>query len=484
MNELSTDLWTRRIVALATLCLLSAAMPLAGGADVSDLRLVEAVRNRNWQAVPALLKQVNVNASQPDGATALHWAAQWDDLRTVDLLIRGGANVNAANDYGVTPLSLAATNGAAPTIEALLKAGANPNTALPTGETALMTAARTGRLAAVQALLARGADVNARENVMGQTALMWALSERHLDVAETLVGRGADVRARSTSGFTAMLFATRQGDIDAVRMLMAHGATASDTATDGTSALLMATVRGHIELAEFLLNQGADPNADGTGYTPLHWAAGTWESATTRDYRVREWIRLAGPTGEEKKRLIAALLAHGARPNARARRAPPRFGSSAWGIRGGGTPAGATPFFFAAISGDVDVMRLLLANGADPLTATNDNTTPLIGAAGLGVEESETLVPESRHLDAVRLLLDLGADIRAANNQGDTVLHAAAFQGYDTVARLLVDRGAALNPKNRIGQTPYKIASGITVTQMFFRHPSTEALLQKLGGVE
>src|SRR5437870_5376820 len=74
------------------------------------LRLVDAVQRQDKSAIHSLLKQhVNVNATQPDGATALLWAAHWNDLETADLLIRAGANVKASNDYGVAPLWLACT---------------------------------------------------------------------------------------------------------------------------------------------------------------------------------------------------------------------------------------------------------------------------------------------------------------------------------------------------------------------------------------
>ena len=476
-TERRGGLWAR--LALMT-CLIST----TSAAQSSGLRLVEAVKNRDAQAVSALLTEVDVNTRAPDGATALLWAAQWDDLQTADLLIRAGAQVDAANDYGATPLSLAATNGSTAMVERLLDAEADPNAALASGETVLMTASRTGRLETVTALLARGADVNGTERVRGQTALVWALSERHLDVAEALVAHGADVRGRTTSGYTPLLFAARQGDLDAVQMLLAHGADVNETASDGTSVLHMATVRGHVGLVEFLLDEGADANAAGAGYTPLHWAAGTWETATTRDYAVGEWRTLAGLPAEEKRRLLEALLANGADPNPRTTKNPPRLGSSAWKIHGGGAAIGATPFFFAAMTGDVNVMRLLLESGADPLVATNAGTTPLMGAAGLAVEESETQVPEQQHLDAVKMLYDLGGDIHAANDQGNTALHGAAFLGYNTIVQFLVDEGVELNARNTIGQTPYKIASGIEVTMMFFQHPSTEVLLREMGGVE
>src|SRR6266550_1356352 len=99
-----------------------------------------------------LERPANVNASQPDGMTALHSAAYLDDLDLVDKLLKAGANPRALNKYGVTPLSLACTNANVAMVERLLDGGADPNAALPGGETALMTAARTGRVGAVRAL--------------------------------------------------------------------------------------------------------------------------------------------------------------------------------------------------------------------------------------------------------------------------------------------------------------------------------------------
>jgi ankyrin repeat protein len=453
-----------------------------------DLRLVEAAKNHDTKAIRALLNQrVDVNTPQPDGATPLLWAAQWDDLETAGLLIQAGARVDADNGYGVTPLSMACTNGSARMVDKLLKAGANPNAALPTGESPLMTAALTGTLEVVKALLAHGSDVNARERIGEQTALMWALSEQHWDVAQTLIEHGADVRARSITGFTPIMFAARQGNVEAVKMLLAQGAEVSDTAADGTTVLHVATVRGHVALAEFLVDHGANPNADGPGYTALHWAAGTWESITAHDYQVEsgEWSVLEGlPTRESKRELIKALLSRGANVNARLTKSPPRFGLSLSSVRGGGSVIGATPFFLAAMVGDVEIMRLLVENGADPGLLTKDNTTPLMVAAGIARIEQETHVLERSHLDAVTLCLELGADINAANNAGNSALHATAFAGFDTVARLLVESGATLNAKNKKGETPLKLAEGALTGGLETIWESTADVLRQLGGTK
>jgi len=141
-----------------------------------DHPLVDAVERQDGRAVRALLSQsVDVNAPQPDGATALHWAAHWNDVETATLLIDAGADVNAENQLGITPLSLAALNASAEMGAALLRAGADANASKPSGETVLMTAARTGSADLVRALLAGGADLEPTRHFRRQTPLMWSL---------------------------------------------------------------------------------------------------------------------------------------------------------------------------------------------------------------------------------------------------------------------------------------------------------------------
>ena len=128
-----------RIVLIAT-------MVAAGTVATSarDHALIEAAKSKDLSVLRALLeKHTDPNVRQGDGATALHWAAHWDDMKAATLLIQAGATVNAINDNGVTALALASTNGSAPMVALLLAAGADPNLARPSGETPLMMAART-----------------------------------------------------------------------------------------------------------------------------------------------------------------------------------------------------------------------------------------------------------------------------------------------------------------------------------------------------
>jgi len=106
----------------------------AAGADVAD-----AAQKKDLGALRTLVqRKVDVNAAQPDGTTALHWAVVWNNNDAVTLLLRAGADVKARNRYGATPLSEAVTAGGAAMIESLLKAGADPRTLTTAdGETVL-----------------------------------------------------------------------------------------------------------------------------------------------------------------------------------------------------------------------------------------------------------------------------------------------------------------------------------------------------------
>jgi ankyrin repeat protein len=476
------------VARLVLLALLSGSTPQAQQADT---RLVEAVKSRDHSAIRTLIEQrANVNAPEADGAAPLHWAAHWDDVETATLLVRAGGHVDSTNDLGVTPLMLACTNGSAALVSMLLQAGANPNLARPMGETPLMIAARTGSLDVVQALLDGGADVNAREASEDQTALMWAVSERHLPIATALIAHGADLHARTRGGFTPLMFAAREGGLSEARALLADGADANETARDGTSALLVATVRGHVDVATLLLDHGADPNAQDAGYAPLHWAAGSWETELTGPRgilpeRETEWRALRGvPAG--KVALVRALLAHGADPDARMSKAPPRVGYSQLAVEqrlaGVNLYVGATPLVLAAWAGDVDVMRVLAEGGADAGLTTSDHTTPLMIAAGLGRYQAESRVTERAALEVVNLALAMGNDVNARNDAGNTALHGAAYIKSNAIVQLLVERGADVNAKNRRGQTPLTVADTVRggSATVATRTPTGD-LLRKLG---
>jgi len=452
----------------------------------ADLRLIDAARTSNSAAVQALLRQrVDVNASEPDGTTALHWAARLEDLQTAELLIRSGANVKAVNRYGVSPLHLACTNGNSAMVEALLKAGADANAALPDGETVLMTAARTGKVDVMKALLSHGANANTKEPVRGQTALMWAAAEGNAEAIRILVDRGADVQTRSTGGFTALLFAAREGRIAASRALLQAGASVNESLarrggrgaagaeTENTAnAFLLASANAHYELASMFLDAGADPNAAPQGWTALHQIT---------------WVRKVGvgdngpaPKGSgnmSSLEFVRKLAARGANLNARVTRRP-SMGTTILNA------IGATPFLLAARTKDVELMRVLADLGADPLLTNEDGTTPLMVAAGIGTSSPlEDPGTEPEVLEAVKLALKLGGDVNAVDKKGETAMHGAAYKHVPSVVRFLAENGAKIevwNHENDRGWTPLKIVEGIPIAMNVAGHEETRKVIREL----
>jgi len=471
-----------------------------------DARLADAVMHSDKQALPSLLAdRASINTPQPDGTTALHWAVRHDDLATADALIKAGADVKAANRYGVTPIALAAMNGDAAMIRKLLDAGVDPNSTNPGGETALMTAARTGKVDAVTLLLDRGAYVNAQEEIHEQNALMWAVLENHPDMVKLLLARGADINAHTKvtipkgeyvparpaaasgsgiirqralptpdGGMTALLFAIRDGNTDMVHLLLEHGANINASSGNHTTPLLIALINGQVGLATELLARGADPNAADDYHRAALFAA-----IDLRNFNHEKYGDL--PTdGRDPLPLIKELLAKGADPNRRTDTYPVhglmQFDGSWVNFDG------QTPFIRAALSGDIEVMRLLLEHGADPNIATAQGSTALMAASGINWIPGQTYThPEADYLEAVKLCLDRGADVSATNSLGMQAIHGAANRGWESIIQILADHGAKLDVKDNAGRTPMIFAQGIFLA---IRPPEAKpkaiALLKKL----
>jgi len=473
---------------LATTLVLTLLSAGGAGAATSDSSLAEAARNQDHNAIRSLVSQhVDVNGRSDDGSTALLWVAHWNDLDTADFLVRAGADANLANDFRMTPLSQACTNGNASLVRLLLKSGANPNTAIATGETPLMTCAKSGTVDAVRGLLEFGATVNAKEPAQNQTALMWAAAEHHTEVVKALIDAHADLKARTKQGFTVLHFAAREGDQECVKLLLDAGMDVNTrTQLDdgqgmggkmpvrgpgsvavqlglgvkktvgsvGYTPLLVATVKAQVPLALFLLDHGADPNILDAGITPLHWASTDWESYSANPVYGFEDPMSGIPDRQAKLRLVKALLAHGADPNARMTKPQPT-------IAGGYLDAvGATPFLLASSADDLEMMHILLDAGANPKIATETKANAIMAAAGLNHFIGESPVTEAQALGAVKFLLEQGVEPKGETTFGENALFGPAYRGWNTLVAQLIDLGVNVNAVSKAGVTPWLAASG------------------------
>jgi ankyrin repeat protein len=262
---------------------------------------------------------------------------------------------------------------------------------------------------------------------------------------------------------------------------VAAGANLHETDPNGITPLLMAIANDHMNVAQFAIEQGAGVNVvDWYGRTPL------WTAIETRNMDVDNGTFENGVDRDAALALIRLLLNKGADPGVRVREVPPIrrqmlrvTGSLAWV-----DVTGQTPFFTAALAGDVTVMRLLLDYGADPYVATYGGTTPLMAAAGMNwvVDQTYDEGPKAL-LEAVKLCYDLGMDVNAVNEMGLTAVHAAANRGSDDIITFLVENGARLDVKDKEGRTPLTWAEGVFLaTHPAKPKPTSIALIKKLTG--
>jgi uncharacterized protein len=471
-----------------------------------DVRLAEEASQGNIETVRSLLDQnADVNAAQGDGMTALHWAAFRDDLDLAKLLLERKANVEAETRVdSITPLVLASRNGSAAMIDVLLKAGADSNKPTSTHVTPLMSAAAAGDVSALKALLDGGADVNARESTNGQTALMFAAWENRPEAIRLLISRGANTGLTSfvtlldeprfdddgnpvpkrkgeqsgassaMGGMTALLFAARDGNLEAVRALVESGTDVDQVAgSEGSSPMVIAIANGHYTVGKYLLDHGANPRlANLDGLTALYatvnmrYAPVSWAPNPRTDQEI-----------VSSRELMQALLEAGADPNARVKRKlwfSPTSHDRSWVDH-----RGATAFWRAAMSSDVEAMRILVAAGADPKLASDSGVTPLMVAAGLGWTGNFTQNAPDSWIEAVKYCMELGADVNGVDRKGFTALHGAASRGDNEVVQFLVDRGARVDVVNKDGNSPADMAFG--PSRFFIPKPQTVALLVKLG---
>ena len=462
------------------------------GAAASPSTLLDAARTGDAQSVRSLLRQkADVNGPSPDGTTPLHYAVQRDDQAMVDLLIKSGANVKAINRYGVSPIAVAAVNGHAGIMTLLLDAGADPNVGLSPDETPIMTAARTGKVDALMTLIAHGAQVNNRDS-RGQSPLMWAAARNNADTVRLLIEGGADLKARTSNrptgraaqmtvflspqptGFTAFMFAVRAGSLDAVKAMLDAGADVNDTLSDGESALVVATANAHWEVANLLLDRGADPNLAGAGWNPLH------QTVHSRRPNLG-YTPGPVPTGSlDSIEVVRKLVAKGIDVNARMTKNGMKDGQ-----RNRVNRLGATAFFLGAKNTDLEVLKVLLAAGADAKIPSADGTTPLMVAAGLGmwyVGEDGGSLPgqEDEAFEVVKLCVERGSDVNAVNQMGETPMQGAAFRGVNPNVEYLAEKGAKLDTKDMRGWTPLFVARGVSYGDVYKLQPQTADLLEKL----
>ena len=490
-----------------------------------------------------------------NGSTPLWLAASQGNAAMIETLLEGGADANELLPLGRRPLMLAARAGSVESVRELLEHGADVNAAeTQRGTTALMQAADQGHADVLKVLIDNGANVAAtsapvmrdgrtaalgnsddpRINVRRQTIVSHCEQpEPDLAVLKKLVitgtmdqvlvdlansgnltkevicgkferaglgfavvvgqlgrfdGDGAGGRQREPDGgeLTALIYAARSSAIEAARVLLDAGADVNQTSRYGWSPLLAATQNQNYQMGKFLIERGADVNlANKGGWTPLYLATDN-RNMEGGDYPTRA-------ADMDSLEYITLLLDKGANPNAQMIESSETrtVFTNQWLDE-----EGATAFLRASQSGDLALMKLLIARGADPKINTKLGVTPLAAAAGIGWVEGVTREHSAKETEeAIKYLLELGIDPNFQADTGRTALHGAAHKGATGVVQILVDAGAKLDVRD-FGNTDNRgspelaahtwqaidYADGLVRVgvQSAIPHPETAALLRRL----
>lgn len=452
-------------IGLAVMAAIALSHDLFGA--VPDRAVIEAARDDNQALVSGLLRRgVDVDAQEPDGSTALSWAAIRANAALARILLEAGADPDVANSYGIGPLALAIENGSQEIVRLLLDNGADPEVRRESGETPLMTAARMNQVGVMELLLSHGADANAREHRFGQTALMWAagnpaavrlllerganpsVTTRTWDVKYTIyipttftLGKtgipwnndGAYLSKQG--GQNALFFAIQEHDLESVRLLSGTGLDINETTADGTTPLLAALYKWvplnrvfvpgkgapaaagssqvfgpDLATARFLLDQGASvTKADTAGYTPLHGAA-----------LAVAWAVRSGDKGG----------------GGAYRRAPALLQLNHSGSR-------ESPF---SEEEALEIVERLLDGGADPNRQTIYPTPGPVGDVRINPAPPGSaalhIAANSGSVKLVRLLIENGADPNLLRKDGHRPLSVAVVAGDLAMVKELVELGA------------------------------------------
>jgi uncharacterized protein len=425
----------------------------AGGAvAIATVRaeVADATMKGDLTALKALLaRQVDVNAAQGDGMTALHWAARRNNTEAATMLLEAGADVKAVTRIGrYTPLHLAAQEGAEGVMRLLLGRGAEPGAVTTTGAVPLHFAAASGNVATISLLIDAGADPNAREPQWGQTPLMFAAGNGRAEAVRRLVAGGADVAA--TARVIDISARNREDSADSRARNARIAAIQKQRAAERVAAGL-SPISGAARVARPTADNDAGNEPEPLGYADLVGAQGGLTA-----------LLLASRDGHADAAF--ALIDSGANINQVS--AADR----------------TSPILMATINGHFDLARQLLDRGADVRLVSDGGATPLYGVLNMQwapkarhPQPADYMQQQIGYLELAEAFLKAGVDVNArlakslwyttynrdllgVDRTGATAFWLAAYTLDVPAMKLLLRYGA--DPNIRTSKVPERYEEG------------------------
>jgi ankyrin repeat protein len=497
---------------LTVFCTTAAAVLVLAQAPKDSLANLIQAGNRK-AALDKIRAGADVNAAQPDGTRPIHWAVYRVDYELMQALIAKKAKVDVTNEFGATPLAEAVKLADPRMVKMLLDAGAGAESPNEDGQTALMLAIKTGAVPVVEMLIKAGANVNVTEKFENQTPLMWAADapKNAGEIVKLLLAKGANVKARAlyrdwdsqissepraqyrpVGGLTALLYAARNGCYACAEALIGAGADVNVPTPEGVTPLMIALDNDHNDVAKLLLDRGANPNvSDWWGRTALYIAIdrketqsgggrGRGEAAGGRGGGGRgagTGTRGSGASVSSME-IVNTLLAADVDVNPQLNMHRPSRGGNSGRFGEEQLNTGCTPLFRATQGNDMEVIRALLAKGANP----NINAmgfTPFLLAAGVspGGGGRQGAGAGAANTALMDLMIQHGADVNAQvtgtrtysmrisyhpppDREGVSALHEAVQSGRIDLVRYLLEKGANPDLVDANGKKPIDLSGG------------------------
>ena len=406
-------------------------------------QLIEAAKNNNINTLTKLLDQgADPKATDSEGRTALHWAAEKENREIVHKLTRLITNLDIQDSKGRTPFALATMSGYITVVRYLKEYGAHPNTRDINGETPLHYVTSNeydipNRSTLLEILLRylghegiRITEQEQEKQAQLNQQLIEAAKNYDLNTLTDLLDQGADPKATDSKGRTALHWAA-SGPFKIVQKLTGFFTNVDIKDYEGRTPFALAVIKKNIQVLRYLKEHGANPNTrDIYGQAPLHYVVSNEYDIPNRSrlleillsYRVDlEITDNEGQTALIKAVQQAANDIHILNNTASLKNILIDKGANIHAKDN----YGINVFMWAAWGGSLDVVKSLYNKEVEVYAKDDEGQTVAHWAARGG------------SLDVLKFLDENGVDIYAKDDKGRIPLHEAASQGHQNVVNFL-----------------------------------------------
>ena len=420
-------------------------------------RLFKALSKQNFELAKKYIdKGADVNASCIFGHSIFAYACQELPINTIEFLLQNGADVNHINDAGFTPLCCAVKDHNLDKVKLLVENGADVNLACNLdvslyGNANLtplyFSAIKCTNTKIANYLIEQGADMNRQygdgdtilhkiiswdtkmanlfikngadlniQNRVGWTPLYYSAYHRLLDMTKLLLENGADPNINDNYGKSVLLSAVENDDEDIAKLVLKYGANPNITDKEGRTPLFPAVKFGKYSLVELLIKNGADPAIKNQyGNTALN------ECPSPTFFEMLKFFSQIGGSSQSNK-YITKMPKKSIEVNNinKTRQARVKFSIENNDL-----------LFFSYDNNLKKVAECISSKNFDINVQDEKGYTPLMYAI------------MNHNLDMVKFLVANGANINLCNKKGQSPLKIAYLYNCEDIATYLLEKGAS-----------------------------------------